>query len=193
MIETQRLVLRLMREDDAESLYDIFSDPAAMQYFGVVFDRARMEQWVRSNIEHQQKHGFSLLSVVLRESGEVIGDCGLETDEIDGELMVGLGFDFKRSYWGCGYATEAACAVLKYGFSQLGLERIRGWIDPDNVPSQHVAERIGMTIEKFVIRGGKKYALYGINREEFCDSVFCNVRIETPRPVSYTHLRAHET
>ena len=164
MIETERLILRQMREDDAEDLLGIFSDPIAMQYFGVIFDRARMDQWVRSNLDHQDKYGFSLFSVVLKDNGEVIGDCGLETDEIDGKLTVGIGFDFRRAYWGNGYATEAAIAVLKYGFAQFDFDSIYGWIDPENAPSQRVAERIGMTVDRFVIRGSKKYALYRISR-----------------------------
>ena len=167
MIETDRLILRRMREDDAEALFEIFSDPIAMQYFGVIFDRPRMDKWVRDNLEHEQQHGFSLLSVILRDNGEVIGDCGLETDEIDGTLIVGIGFDFKRSYWGKGYATEAALAVLEYGFANFEFESISGWIDPQNAPSQRVADRIGMSVERYVVRGGKKYALYSIKRKDW--------------------------
>lgn len=164
MIETERLILRDMIEDDAEELLCIFSDPIAMKYFGVIFDRARMDKWVRSNLDHQDKHGFSLYSVVLKDNSEVIGDCGLETDEIDGKFIVGIGFDFRRAYWGNGYATEAAIAVLKFGFAQFEFDSIYGWIDPKNVPSRRVAERIGMTMEKSVIRGGKEYALYRIDK-----------------------------
>ena len=167
MIETERLILRKMREDDAGAFLDIFSDPIAMRYFGVIFDRPRMDQWVRNNLEHEEQHGFSLLSVTLKDNGEVVGDCGLETDKIDGQMIVGIGFDFRRSYWGKGYATEAALAVLKYGFTRLEFDSISGWIDPENTPSQRVAERIGMTVEKYVIRGGKKYALYSIKREDW--------------------------
>ncbi len=156
-----------MREDDAEALFDIFSDPIAMRYFGVTFDRPRMDEWVRNNLEHEKQYGFSLLSVILKENGEVIGDCGLETDKIDGETVVGIGFDFRRSYWGKGYATEAALAVLKYGFTKFEFDRISAWIDPENTPSQRVAERIGMTVERYVTRGGKKYALYSIKRKDW--------------------------
>ena len=166
MIETERLILRRMREDDAQRLLDIFSDPTAMRFFGVIFDRPRMDEWVRNNLEHEKQHGFSLLSVILKDNGEVIGDCGLETDEIDGETVVGIGFDFRRLYWGKGYATEAALAVLKYGFTRFEFDSISAWIDPENVPSQRVAERIGMTIERYVMRGGKKYALYSISRKD---------------------------
>lgn len=167
MIETERLILRNMSEDDAKPLFDIFSDPIAMRYFGVIFDMPRMEEWVKSNLEHESEHGFSLLSVILKENGEVIGDCGLETDEIDGQTLVGIGFDFRRSYWGKGYATEAALAVLGYGFRRFDFDSISGWIDPENEPSRRVAERIGMTVDRYVMRGKKKYALYKIRREDW--------------------------
>lgn len=167
MIETERLTLRKMTEADAEPLFDIFSDPVAMRFFGVIFDRSRMHRWVQDNLKHQHEFGFSLYSVVLKDGGEVIGDCGLETDEIEGELIVGIGFDFRRSFWGKGYATEAAKAVLKYGFDQFDFDCIRGWIDPENVPSRRVAERIGMKMERSVVRGGKTYALYKIDRMQF--------------------------
>ena len=167
VLETERLILRTMREDDAEAFLDIFSDPIAMRYFGVIFDLPRMNQWVRSNLKHEKQHGFSLLTVILKDNNEVIGDCGLETDEIDGQTVVGIGFDFRRQYWGKGYATEAALAVLDYGFTQFGFDSISGWIDPENSPSQRVAERIGMTVEKYVMCGEKKYALYSINRKDW--------------------------
>ena len=167
MIETKRLILRKMQEDDAEALFDIFSDPVAMRYFGVIFDRSRMDEWVRNNLEHERQHGFSLLSVILKDNGELIGDCGLETDVIDGRTRVGIGFDFKRAYWGKGYATEAARAVLKYAFTEYEFDSIAAWIDPENAPSQRVAERTGMTVEKYVMRGGKKYALYSMKRREW--------------------------
>lgn len=165
MIETERLILRQMTQADTDELLLIFSDPEAMKYFSVVFDRPRMEKWVADNLDHQKEHGFSLLSVVLKESGELVGDCGLETDTIEGELTVGLGFDFRRDYWNQGYATEAARAVLDHGFNQLGLEKISGWIDPENAASQRVAEKIGMTVAKTVDRGGKTYALYSIQKK----------------------------
>jgi len=167
MIQTKRLTLRKMKAEDAEAFLDIFSDPEAMKYFGVIFDRPRMDKWVRDNLDHEKEHGFSLYSVVLKEDGEVIGDCGLETDEIDGETLVGMGFDFRRKYWGNGYATEAARAVLAYAFTEFNFEKISGWIDPTNGPSQRVAERIGMTVERYVQRGPKKYALYSITKQNW--------------------------
>jgi len=167
MLKTKRLILREMVEDDLEDFLEIFSDPVAMQYFNVIFDHDRMAAWVRSNLDHQQQHGFSLMTVVRKDTGEVIGDCGLETDEIEGELTVGIGFDFKRRIWNQGYATEAAAAVRDYGFTEFGFAKLSAWIDPENVASRRVAEKIGMTVEKQVYRGKKQYAIYSLAIEDW--------------------------
>jgi len=167
MAETERLILRDMSEADTEAFLEIFSDPVAMKYFGVIFDRPRMLKWVQDNLEHQRKHSFSLMTVVLKETNEVIGDCGLETTEINGRLRVGIGFDFKRKCWNQGYATEAANAVMEHAFSDLELDNLSAWINPENGASRRVAEKLGMTIEKTIPRGGKPYAVYSISRSEW--------------------------
>jgi len=167
LIETKRLILRQMTEDDTESFLEIFTDPKAMKYFGIIFDQSQIDNWVKSNLEHQEKHGFSLFSVVLKSNDEVIGDCGLESEEIDGEFRVGIGFDFKSKYWNNGYATEAATAVLDYGFKEYDFDRISGWINPENAASRRVAEKVGLLIEKSIVRGGKEQVLYTINQDDW--------------------------
>lgn len=77
--ETDRLLLRLMTMADTDELLRIFSDPRVMESFeGTLFDRARMAEWVRRNVTHQEKYGYGLFSVILKSEGRLIGDCGLE-------------------------------------------------------------------------------------------------------------------
>jgi RimJ/RimL family protein N-acetyltransferase len=151
-----------MKESDTDAFLRIFSDPEAMKYFGVIFDRARMEKWVKDNLAHQKEYGFSLMTVVLKENDRIIGDCGLETTEIEGVNTVGIGFDFIRKYWNQGFATEAGKAVLEYGFKTFDFDKISAWIDPQNAASRRVAEKIGMSLEKTVLRGKKEYSIYSI-------------------------------
>jgi ribosomal-protein-alanine N-acetyltransferase len=107
--ETERLFLRPMTAGDTEDLLEIFSDARVMASFGgVLFDHHRMEAWVQRNLTHQEKYGYGLFSVVLKSEGRLIGDCGLEHMDIDGDPEVELGYDFRSDYWGDGYATEAA-------------------------------------------------------------------------------------
>ena len=137
MLETKRLILRKMTVNDLDELLRIFSDPRVMQSFGgILFDRAMMEEWIRKNMDHQDRYGHGIFSVILKKNGELVGDCGLEHMEVDGSREVELGYDFQSDYWGQGLATEAAAAVRDYAFGHLGLKRLISLIRPDNVASR---------------------------------------------------------
>jgi ribosomal-protein-alanine N-acetyltransferase len=165
MLETRRLILRKMTMEDLDDLLCIFSDPKVMQSFGgVLFDRARMKQWLLRNLNHQDQYGYGLFSVILKESGELVGDCGLEHTEVEGSPEVEIGYDFLSAYWGRGLATEAACAVRDYAFRELGLPRVISLIRPGNLASIRVAEKIGMAKEKECVRGGQCYFVYSLFR-----------------------------
>src|SRR5688500_14443686 len=95
VIETDRLLLRPMRAEDADDLLRIFADPKVMASFGgILFDRPQMEQWVQRNLAHQQQYGYGLFSVCLKADGLLIGDCGLEHIELEGSRETELGYDF---------------------------------------------------------------------------------------------------
>jgi ribosomal-protein-alanine N-acetyltransferase len=161
MIQTERLILRKMTMDDLDELLRIFSDPKVMASFGgILFDRPKMEHWIQRNLDHQKEHGYGLFSVVLKENGKLVGDCGLENLEVDGAPEVEIGYDFLSFYWNRGLATEAAGAVRDYVFQKLGLQRVISLIRPDNLASIRVAEKIGMKREKECIRGGHVYYVY---------------------------------
>jgi ribosomal-protein-alanine N-acetyltransferase len=165
MLETRRLILRIMRPEDVDGLLKIFSDPKVMKSFGVhPFNRSRMEKWVWRNIVHQQKHGYGLFSVIHREDHVLVGDCGLEHKEIQGRQEVELGYDFRSDYWGRGLATEAARAVRDFALFTLHLPRIISLIRPDNIASRKVSEKIGMKSEQDIMRGDKKYLIYSLSR-----------------------------
>jgi ribosomal-protein-alanine N-acetyltransferase len=165
MIETPRLRLRRMIAEDTDELLLVFSDPRVMASFGgQLFDRSQMERWVQRNLEHLQKHGYGLFSVVLKENGLLIGDCGLEHMSVRGEQEVELGYDLRSDHWGLGLATEAAAAVRDFSFHELGLRRLVSLIRPSNVASCRVAQKIGMRREAEVERGGHTYWIYATSR-----------------------------
>jgi RimJ/RimL family protein N-acetyltransferase len=166
MIETARLLLRPMRAEDTDELLHIFADPNVMASFGVApFDRAQMAQWVQRNLEHQDRHGYGLFSVMLKTTGLLIGDCGLEHMDVDGVDVDELGYDFRSDYWNHGLATEAATAVRAYAFHVLKLPSLISLIRQGNVASQRVAEKIGMRRERALTRHGHAYWLYTIANE----------------------------
>jgi ribosomal-protein-alanine N-acetyltransferase len=157
-----------MVEDDVDALLLVFSDPKVMQSFGgVLFDRSMMERWVRRNLDHQDRHGYGLFSLIHKESDELMGDCGLEHMEVDGRPEVEIGYDIRSDYWNRGLATEAATAVRDFAFETARLPRVISLIRPTNVASKRVAEKVGMAPEKEIVRGDSPYWVYALSREQW--------------------------
>jgi ribosomal-protein-alanine N-acetyltransferase len=167
MIETERLLLRSMTGEDTDELLRVFSDPRVMASFGgQLFDRPQMERWVERNLAHQEKHGYGLFAVILRDENVLIGDCGLEHMQVGGRAEVELGYDLLSAYWRRGLASEAAAAVRDFAFGSLGLARLISLIRPANVASRRVAEKIGMGKESEIERGNETYWIYTITNRQ---------------------------
>ena len=165
-IETPRLLLRPMREEDVDDLLGIFGDPKVMAAFASApFDRRQMEQWVQRNLDHQARHGYGLFSVILKANGLLVGDCGLEHMEVEGARETELGYDFRSDYWSQGLATEAASAVRDYAFQALKLPRLTSLIRAGNAPSRRVAEKIGMRLIATITRYEHEYWVYTLSRK----------------------------
>jgi len=166
-IETSRLSLRLMTPDDLEPLLEIFGDPQVMAAFdSAPFTRQQMSGWMERNLQHQATHGYGLFSVILRSSGMLIGDCGLEHMQLDGERVTELGYDFRRDCWNKGYATEAAAAVRDFAFNQLSLAALVSLIRVGNQASRRVSEKIGMRLQAELNLHGIAYWQFAIDRRE---------------------------
>ncbi len=161
-LETERLLLRPMLDTDLDALLLIFIDPSVMAGFNhPPFTREQMQRWLQRNLDHQDQFGYGLFSVILKESGELIGDCGLEQMEDQGAAE--LGYDFRSEYWNHGYATEAARAVRKYAFDVLKLPRLISLIRVGNLSSRRVAEKVGMTLAEEITRHGIQYWKYSLS------------------------------
>lgn len=162
-LETERLTLREMRRSDVDGLYLLFSDPLLMRFW-LPFDWSGTEQWVERNLRRYEQDGFGLWTLVLKSSGEVIGDCGMITQEIEGAKATEIGWHVRRDLWRQGLTTEAARAGRDYGFDRLGVDGLCSLIHPENVASQRVAEKIGMMLAKQVQHKGKLRCLYTLER-----------------------------
>jgi RimJ/RimL family protein N-acetyltransferase len=160
-LETERLLLRPMLETDMDALLLIFTDPKVMAAFQhPPFTREQMQRWLQRNLDHQDQFGYGLFSVILKEKGELIGDCGLE--QMDDQGGVELGYDFRSDFWNRGFATEAVCAVRDYAFHVLKLPRLISLIRVGNLPSKRVAEKVGMTLAEEITRYGNQYWKYSL-------------------------------
>jgi RimJ/RimL family protein N-acetyltransferase len=153
-----------MHSSDIDDLLKIFGDSEVMAAFdNAVFNREQMERWVQRNIEHHNLHGYGLFSVILKSEGTLIGDCGLEHMEVEGEFATELGYDFRKDYWNQGFATEAASAVRDYAFKILKLPSLISIIRVGNEASKRVSEKIGMRFAGEIVQNGMMYWKYVID------------------------------
>ena len=161
---TRRLKLRSFKPLDIDRLAEILGDPSVMRFIPPrkPLSRNRVEAAFNSIIAHWKKHGFGRWAVVHAQDDIIIGWCGLNfLDEIS-EIEVAYLFDSK--YWGRGLATEAAKEVINYGFRKLKLKKIIALSFPENIASQKVMEKIGMTYEKSILIWGYHLKKYVIDR-----------------------------
>ena len=167
ILETPRLVLREFRLEDADALARVISDPETMHYYPMSFDRAAVEEWIARNLRRYAAIGHGLWAMDLKTTGEMIGDCGITLQEVDGEHLREIGYHLRRDRWGQGFATEAARACRDYGFTQLSADALISLIRPENLPSCRVAERNGMKIWKKTTRSGFLHLVYRVTRQEW--------------------------
>lgn len=152
ILETPRLFLRHMEPGDLPALYALYCDPEIRRYFpeGVLsYEDTKDElEWYLNG--HPQYPELGLWATLHKDTGKFIGRCGLLPWEIDGRLEVEIAYLLDKNFWHQGLATEAANGILSYAFDKLNLTRLICLIDPENIPSQRVAERVGMTLERRV-------------------------------------------
>lgn len=171
ILETERLLLRHLILDDLEELFALYSDPEIRKYFpeGVLTHDETKEELEWHMNGHPEHPELGLWATIYKETGKFIGRCGLLPWEIDSKLEVEIAYLLDKEFWGQGLASEAAKGILEYGFEKLNLTRLICLIDPQNVASQKVAKRIGMTLERSVegIAGDNFPTLiYSISRQD---------------------------
>jgi ribosomal-protein-alanine N-acetyltransferase len=162
VLETKRLILRRLTIDDLDALFALYRDPEVRKYFPegtLTYEETREElEWI-INVYYGQ-YGFGLWATIHKETGDFIGRCGLLPWVIEQRPEVEVAYMLAKAYWGQGLGTEAAQAILDYGFEQLQLPRLICLIDRENQASIKVAKKIGMTFEKEVDDGKGPALLY---------------------------------
>lgn len=146
ILETERLYLREMTQDDFPSLCNILQDEETMYAYEGAFTDSEAQEWLDRQRARYQKWGFGLWAVILKDNGKMIGQCGLTMQPWKEEEVLEVGYLFERSHWHKGYATEAAKACKQYAFDVLQAKDVCSIIRDTNAASQHVAVRNGMTI-----------------------------------------------
>lgn len=151
ILETDRLILRHLSDDDAEFMLELLNDPSFIQNIGDRKIRSLDGAKVYINkgpVASYAKNGFGLYLVQLKETGESIGICGLiKRDQLKD---IDIGYAFLPRYWSKGYAIESALAIKAEARDVVGLKRIVAIVDPNNAGSIRVLEKLGMQFDKMV-------------------------------------------
>ncbi len=146
ILETERLYLREMNQSDFNSLCKILQDEETMVAYEGAFSDSEAQEWLDRQIFRYQQWGFGLWAVILKQTNEMIGQCGLTMQPWKDKEVLEIGYLFNRSYWHKGYAIETAMACKKYAFEILEADEVCSIIRDTNIASQNVAIRNGMTI-----------------------------------------------
>lgn len=168
ILETKRLYLRKMNQSDYEALSKMLQDEETMYAYEGAFSDEETQEWLDRQIDRYREYGFGLWAVVLKETDEMIGQCGLTMQQWNGRQVLEIGYLLQRAYWHNGYATEAAKACKEYAFTKLDADEVCSIIRDTNTASQNVAQRNGMTVvDKWVkhYRGvDMPHYLYSVKR-----------------------------
>lgn len=150
ILETERLILREMDQNDFNSLYAVLADSDIMEHYPYTFDEGRVRNWITRNMERYSKDGFGLWAVVLKETGEMIGDCGITMQNIHGKLLPEIGYHIRADQQCKGYASEAVAACIRFAFENYDFPAVYSYMKHTNIPSQRTAMKNGMVfIEKY--------------------------------------------
>lgn len=151
VLETQRLALREMTQADFSALCKILQDDDVMYAYEGAFSNDEVQGWLDRQLERYKEYGFGLWAVVLKETGTMIGQCGVTMQDHNSNKIMEVGYLFQKEHWHQGYASEAAIACKEYAFDKLNAKEVYSIIRDTNIPSQNVAIRNGMTcIKQFI-------------------------------------------
>lgn len=145
ILETERLYLREMNQSDFKSLCKILQDEETMYAYEGAFRADEAQEWMDRQIFRYKKWNFGLWAVILKDTDEMIGQCGLTMQQWKEEEVLEIGYLLQRKYWHKGYATEAAKACKHYAFEVLNANEVCSIIRDTNIASQKVAIRNRMT------------------------------------------------
>ena len=152
---TARVAFREMSLADLDDMAALLGDPKIMRHYPHPLSRNEAADWIARNQRRYREDGFGLWLLTLRATGEFVGDSGLTIQEVDGVKETEVGYHIRTVLQGSGLATEAAEACRDYARSVLGVKRLVAIIDPQNRPSQRVAEHLGMVLERETDNGGR--------------------------------------
>lgn len=167
VIETPRLLLRELMEDDLDSLGETLMDSRTMKALGGPMDREQAAAWLARQIGRRQRGELACWGVVERETGELVGQAGFARMPTPLGKLPELGYILRPDRQSLGYAVEAGRACLEYGFGTLDFTCVCAVIREGNLASERVAGRLGMRYARGMEYRGEPHGLWLVSREEF--------------------------
>jgi ribosomal-protein-alanine N-acetyltransferase len=175
-LETERLILRKPEAGDVDGYAEIWGDPEVVRFLGGrTLEPEEVPEGIQRMLRQWHRHGVGLFSVIRKEDERLVGRVGYllwdpgrwvhaMAEDLDGDLELEIGWVVARPFWGQGYATEAAAACRDQALGELGRNRVISLIDPKNVPSIRVAEKIGERYERDVEISVGPVGLYALEK-----------------------------
>ena len=172
IIETERLFLREMKENDFDALYEVLADADIMQHYPYTFDENRVINWIQRNIERYRIFGFGLWAVCLKETGEMIGDCGITLQLIDGQIKPEIGYHIRADKQRNGYAKEAAIAVRDWTFNNTPFQIVYSYMKYTNEPSVKTAISYGCKqVDEYKDDENEITKVFAISKDQWADLI----------------------
>ncbi|MGM1046980.1 MAG: GNAT family N-acetyltransferase [Bacillota bacterium] len=165
ILETERFVLRQLKQDDSREIFQYFSLDEVTKFYDLesFANIEQAEELIRRWNERFERNQGIRWGITLRSESRVIGTCGFH-GWMKNHYKAEIGYELTPEYWRQGYMTEVIQKIIEFGFNNLGLNRIEAFVEPENVGSRKVLEKIGLSEE-----GTLKEHFYWRNR--FVDTV----------------------
>jgi ribosomal-protein-alanine N-acetyltransferase len=154
ILQTERLILTRLRPEHVPALVDLWTDPEVTRFLGGPRERTSLAADLEKDARKTRPEAYDLWPLVEKSTGNVVGHCGLLDKDIEGKAEIELVYVLAASFWGKGYATEIGLALKRYSFAERGLKRLVSLIEPSNGASERVAVKVGMHMEKEIVRPG---------------------------------------
>ncbi|WP_343208594.1 GNAT family N-acetyltransferase [Anaerolentibacter hominis] len=175
ILETKRLCLREMTDDDYPALCRMLQDKEVMYAYEHAFSDEEAWNWLHRQQERYRRDGFGLWAVLLKATGEMIGQCGLTLQPCWDTQVLEVGYLFQKAFWHQGYAAEAAIACRDYAFKHYDVDEVCSIIRDTNLASQNVAKRNGMSLKGTFVKHyygvDMPHHVYSVRREDVKQTV----------------------
>ncbi|QDQ01963.1 GNAT family N-acetyltransferase [Lysinibacillus fusiformis] len=147
-LSTKRLLLRKMKKSDAHHLFKIWSDPDVTKFMNIsnFTHEGQAHEMIDLLEELALNHQAIRFTIIELASNEIVGSCGFNSFDFE-NARAEIGYDIAKAYWGNGYAPEGIMALINYAFTNLALNRIEAKVEPENVNSIKVLEKLNFTFE----------------------------------------------